>query len=194
MIYQISGLFLLLTGTSHLFSWTQAPEFKLVEALQELVIKTHLLNIFKEIWFLGKTAFTIIVLLFLSAIDWKLGLTAAVVFILTVGIEQLIKLAFNRRRPFEVHETIQMLQPEQPNDASFPSGDTLRIWFLALILSIAAGSNPLVLLALILLAALVSLGRIAMGVHYLTDILAGAGLGILGAGTTIWLWYYFSLL
>ena len=33
---------------------------------------------------------------------------------------------------------------------------------------------------LVILAPLVALGRVAMGVHYLSDILAGAVLGILG--------------
>ena len=124
----------------------------------------------------------------------KLGLTAASVFLFIIGIEQLVKQAVNRKRPYKAHQSILMLQPQEPTDASFPSGDTLRIWFLALILPIAAGNSIYLLLAMILFALLVSLGRIAMGVHYLTDILAGAGLGILGAGTTIWLWHLFTLL
>ena len=194
MIYQIIGLLLLLGGASHLFQWVDGPELKLVEILQQLVNKTPLLNFFKEIWFLGRTTFTVIILFILISVELKLGLTAAAVFIVTVGLEQLVKLTVNRKRPFEAHKSVHLLQPQQPADASFPSGDTLRIWFLAMILPIAAGYSTYMLLVMILVAVLVSLGRIAMGVHYLTDILAGAGLGILGAGTTIWLWYYFNLL
>lgn len=87
-----------------------------------------------------------------------------------------------------------MAQPQKPTDPSFPSGDAFRIWYLVLILIAASGSNQVLGFIAILLAVLVSLGRMILGVHYLTDVLAGAGLGFLGAGTTIWLWHLFNLL
>ena len=85
-------------------------------------------------------------------------------------------------------------QPREPGDASFPSGDALRAWYLALILPVFAGGGLALALGLSVLAMLVTLGRMVMGVHYLTDTLAGAGLGMLGAGTTIWLWYLLHLI
>lgn len=194
MIYQLIGLGLFLIGCAHLLKRTDAAEFKLGQRLQEYTNNKILLAIFKEIWFLGRTTFAVIILFLMISFNMKLGLVAAAIFLVIVGIEQLVKQAVNRKRPFEVHQSMLMLQPQEPTDASFPSGDTLRIWFLAMILPIAAGNSIYMLLAMIIIALLVSLGRIAMGVHYLTDILAGAGLGILGAGTTIWLWHLFNLL
>ena len=194
MIYQLIGLALFLIGCVHLLISVEAAEFKLVQTLQEYTNKKVLVNLFKEIWFLGRTTFAIIILFLIISFNSNLGLIAAATFLVIVGIEQLVKQAVNRKRPFETHQSLLMLQPLEPTDASFPSGDTVRIWFLAMILPIAAGNSIYMLLAMIMIALLVSLGRIAMGVHYLTDILAGAGLGILGAGTTIWLWHLFNLL
>ena len=194
MIYQLIGLVFFLVGSSHLLDWAEIPEKKFVEASQTYFSRISAIGFFKEIWFLGRTTFSVIVLVLLTSYDFILGLAGLSVFLVIVGVEQIVKLAVNRRRPFDVHASIQMLQPQQPKDASFPSGDSLRIWFLALIIPIAAGFNIYFLLAMILIALLVSLGRIVMGVHYPSDILAGAGLGILGAGTTIWIWQVFSLL
>ena len=194
MIYQLIGLGLFLIGCAHLLKQTDAAEFKLGQRLQEYANNKILLAIFKEIWFLGRTTFAVIILFLMISFNMKLGLVAASIFLVIVGIEQLVKQAVNRKRPFEIHQSIRMLQPQEPTDTSFPSGDTLRIWFLAMILPISAGNSIYMLLAMIIIALLVSLGRIAMGVHYLTDILTGAGLGIIGAGTTIWLWHLFNML
>ena len=59
---------------------------------------------------------------------------------------------------------------------SFPSGHSSRVAMLA-VLAIGLGPAWFALL-LALWAPLVALARVAMGVHYLSDILAGATLGI----------------
>jgi undecaprenyl-diphosphatase len=117
-----------------------------------------------------------------------------VVFLIIVGIEQIVKQIFKRPRPYEINPGIAMLQPINPHDASFPSGDALRVWYLALILPILVGNSSLFLAGTIILAVFVTLGRIVMGVHYLTDTLAGTGLGMLGAGATLWLWHLLDLI
>jgi undecaprenyl-diphosphatase len=62
---------------------------------------------------------------------------------------------------------------------SFPSGHAARAFLIA---TIATGLGPAGLApALWIWAPLVSLARVAMGVHYLSDILAGALVGILVA-------------
>jgi undecaprenyl-diphosphatase len=119
---------------------------------------------------------------------------ALVIFGLIVGGELLLKRYINRPRPFSRDQNIKMLQPQKPLDPSFPSGDVLRIWYLIVITGTLLGDQGTYWAGLIILALLVSLGRLIMGVHYLSDVLAGAGLGLLGAGTTIWLWQYFHML
>jgi membrane-associated phospholipid phosphatase len=194
MIYQLIGFIFLLSGFSHLFNLKEPWEIKIAHLLQGSFKNKPWLPIFQEIWFFGRTSFATIVLLLLTSFNWKMGSVALVVFLIIVGIENLIKNTFTRARPYSTISEINMLQPIEPTDPSFPSGDALRVWYLALILPAITGENPILLFACVFLAILVSLGRMVMGVHYITDTVSGAGLGLLGAGTTIWLWNYLAIL
>ena len=126
--------------------------------------------------------------------DWKLGIVADAVILVIIGVEYIVKKVVTRTRPYNAIPSVSMLQLQEPTDTSFPSGDTLRIWFLAMIIPTAMGSGMFLLIGLILLALLVSTGRIILGVHYPSDVISGAGLGIFGAGTTIWLWHILNIL
>ncbi len=194
MIYQLLGFGLLLVGCAHLFTGVNRWETQIVRKVQGFFNNKPWLTVFQEIWFFGRTSFAVVSLLLLISLKWKIGTIALLVFLITVGIENILKKALNRPRPYTAHPDISMLQPNSPVDTSFPSGDTLRIWYLALILPIYAGGSSLFLTAFLLLAILVTLGRMIMGVHYLTDTIAGIGLGLLGAGTTLWLWHFLQLL
>jgi len=86
----------------------------------------------------------------------------------------LIKFTVKRQRP--AGEWGLMYRSTDPH--SFPSGHAARAFLLA---TMGIFLGPLWLsLILILWAPLVALGRVAMGVHYFSDILVGALLGILG--------------
>ena len=188
MTYHLLGSILILLGFFHIFDDVGPLEAYLVRYVQQISKKKSLIFILKEVWFFGRTSFSVLLLVFLICINWKTGLIATGVFLVFVGIEYLIKTLYFRNRPYVDHHEIAMLQPLEPLDSSFPSGDTMRVWYLALTISASAGDSVFFLGATISLAILVTLGRLVMGVHYLTDTLTGAGLGILGAGTTIWLW------
>jgi membrane-associated phospholipid phosphatase len=87
----------------------------------------------------------------------------------------LIKFRIKRRRP--EGEWGQIYRNTDPH--SFPSGHTARAFLIA---TIASGLGPAWLaLALWIWAPLVGLARVAMGVHYVSDIVAGMLLGILVA-------------
>jgi membrane-associated phospholipid phosphatase len=194
MIYPIIGLCLFFLGLSYKIIPLSHLDIGAVKVIQNQLGRSSLFKWFEYFWFFGRTFFTLIALLFLTAINWKLGLTALMVFGAIAALERGIKLIFDRSRPYSIEEDIKMLQPQQPSDPSFPSGDVLRAWFLALILSVAVGNSEVFLIISILLASLVSLGRMVFGVHYLTDVLGGTGLGFLGAGTTIWLWQILNII
>lgn len=194
MTLLITGSALFIAGFTHLLPKIGQIEIPLMIRFQSLVNKRPWIEIFQEIWFLGRTVFSVIFLAALITYDWTLGSSASLIFLALVGFEALLKRVVNRIRPFKSSLEVLMLQPAEPGDASFPSGDALRIWFLALVLPIAAGSPAFLGLALILIALLVSLGRVAMGVHHFTDTLSGAGLGILGAGAVGWVWHFFNLI
>jgi undecaprenyl-diphosphatase len=105
---------------------------------------------------------------------WKWRMLVMVVAIcitalVAVGLKQLIR----RRRP----EGDWGLIYRSTDPHSFPSGHAARMLMLAL-LSFQVG--PWWLCALFLVwAPLVALARVAMGVHYLSDVVGGAVLGLL---------------
>jgi len=91
----------------------------------------------------------------------------------------LIKLVVRRRRP--EGEWGAIYRSTDPH--SFPSGHAARAILLAML---AAAWGPGWLAAVLLpWAPLVALARVAMGLHYLSDILAGAALGLLGGGLAL---------
>jgi undecaprenyl-diphosphatase len=84
----------------------------------------------------------------------------------------LVKFRVRRQRP--VGEWGRIYRNTDPH--SFPSGHAARAFLIA---TIAAGLGPPWLALLLWIwAPLVSLARVAMGVHYLSDIVAGALFGI----------------
>jgi undecaprenyl-diphosphatase len=194
MKIQLLGVAFLILGCLHLLDKPSSYEGRLVQSLQKVFNRKPWLPMFQELWFLGRTSFSVIALIALASINWQRAASAAVVFLITVGLEQVIKAIIKRRRPFSIKAEIEMLQPIMPVDPSFPSGDALRVWYLAMILPSAAGGSVLFYLVAIFLASIVTLGRSVMGVHYPTDMIAGTGLGLIAGGTTMWLWQLFGSL
>jgi undecaprenyl-diphosphatase len=86
-----------------------------------------------------------------------------------------LKRAFGRRRPcaLEPHCWATLLPPDQ---FSFPSGHTITAFSVALSLG---AFYPIMLPGLLFCAASVALSRILLGMHFLTDVLAGALIGCL---------------
>jgi len=142
-------------------------------------------GVFRYLWPLGTTPVAVILLLILYIPGWQVGFAATLGYILAALLERAIKMQFQRPRPFTALEDVQMRQPNQPHDPSHPSGDTLRVWFLAFVFPWAFTLPWPVILLTCLIAGILSLGRIALGVHYPLDVLGGAGLGMLAAGITV---------
>ena len=117
------------------------------------------------------------------AILWWLGSPASkswsvfvVISILGLALTVLlIKFLVRRRRPEGDWGGIY----RNTDPHSFPSGHAARAFLLA-ILTTSLGP-PWLALLLWIWAPLVSLARVAMGVHYFSDVLAGVFIGIAGA-------------
>jgi undecaprenyl-diphosphatase len=125
----------------------------------------------------GDSWFWLLVLLPLAWLGDEFWSARAWVFILGILITALlvfaIKFTVRRRRP--EGEWGQVYRKTDPH--SFPSGHAARAALLAVL---AIGLGPAWLgVALAIWAPLVMLARVAMGVHYLSDVLAGALLGVL---------------
>jgi undecaprenyl-diphosphatase len=121
------------------------------------------------------------------AVLWWLGNTfwrpwALTMLLSIIGLAVLvlaIKFTIRRRRP--EGEWGGMYRSTDPH--SFPSGHAARAILIAVL---AIGMGP-VWLAIILCvwAPLVALARVAMGLHYLSDIAAGAVLGAIAGGVIL---------
>lgn len=101
---------------------------------------------------------------------------------LNIAVYSLIKRKTSRQRPFISVPDITLL--EQPLDRySFPSGHTMHATFFAALLS-----HHLPAFAWLLwpFAGLIAASRVALGLHYPTDVIAGAGLGLVMAALFIY--------
>ncbi|VVU94491.1 PAP2 superfamily [seawater metagenome] len=87
-----------------------------------------------------------------------------------------IKLIFGRKRPYKQHtDYIKGLDSKQPESKSFPSSHSAYAALFALVLyKVITPSSFLVILPII-----IGLSRMALGVHYLSDVLTGYFIGFL---------------
>ncbi len=181
----VVGLAISALGLSYRLPAVALFDQKLFTALHTLFQRPPWIKIFRAFWPIGRSEFLIVVVIGLAIYKLPLGISAGLAFLIWGLIDRLIKRDVNRARPFNHLPDVHMLQPKKPKDPSFPSGDTFHIWFLlSIILQTITIPWPIILV-LVLIAVLVSLGRIAMGVHFPTDIFAGAGIGLAAAGCAI---------
>lgn len=120
------------------------------------------------------------------ALLWWLGtgywhrelLIMAVSIVAAASVVFLVKQVVRRRRP--EGEWGKFYRSTDPH--SFPSGHAVRAMLLAVIM---LGMSPGVGAVLLAWAPLVGLARVAMGVHYLSDVLAGLLLGLIIGGVVL---------
>jgi membrane-associated phospholipid phosphatase len=111
----------------------------------------------------------------------KDALYISAAFLVNTGITQLTKHAVNRRRPFADYAFIKR-RVDEDLWLSFPSGHTSSAFCTATSLSLRY-RKWYVIIPIYLYAASVGWGRMYQGVHYPSDVLAGA---LVGAGSA-WL-------
>jgi undecaprenyl-diphosphatase len=108
--------------------------------------------------------------------DWVLGAFCPAAVIASVCAESVLKLLVRRARP-----TTAVLA--HVHGHSFPSGHAAAATALAcsaalLVVATQAPRRRVAVLALVTYAATVCVSRIVLGVHYLTDVVAGAALAV----------------
>lgn len=110
---------------------------------------------------------------------WKRELLVMIISIFAAAaIVFLVKQVVRRQRPEgEWGKFYRMTDPH-----SFPSGHAARCLMLAVIM---LGMSPAVGLMLLIWAPLVGLARVAMGLHYLSDVLAGMTMGLIIGGVVL---------
>lgn len=112
----------------------------------------------------------------------KTGLMMGVALLLGVIIGNgILKNVFGRVRPYALDDamrSIDMLLVKAPHDASFPSGHTLASFEAATVLMIRDKRFGI---PAMIIAICVALSRLYLYIHFPTDVIAGAILGIINA-------------
>ena len=107
---------------------------------------------------------------------WLLALLVAVA--ITVFS---IKFLVGRSRPCTSLSEVHALVFHAPTDPSFPSGHAAGAFAVAAFVTFELAVHPLAKVALFVVAAGIGLSRIVLGVHFPSDVLAGALLGTVAA-------------
>ncbi len=124
-----------------------------------------------------------VVLLFGGADRWAALASAALAVGAGIALFLRVKKLACRRRPcaFEPHAWADLLPPDQ---FSFPSGHTITAFAVAVVLS---RFYPDMAPGLFFCAASVAVSRILLGMHFLSDVFAGALIGTALAFGAVWL-------
>ena len=146
---------------------------------------------FPAVTFLGDKGLiwlVIAVLLLISRKYRKWGVTMLCAMLLTaVAGELLLKEVFERLRPFHHFPELELLI-EAPSSFSFPSGHTASSFAAAVVLLKCRRSFGIPAL---ILASCIAFSRLFLFVHYPSDVLCGAILGVLMALLTCFLFRKF---
>lgn len=105
-----------------------------------------------------------------AAVAARMALTG----LLATGIYKLLKQRCVRERPYVMHEGI-LLGTAPLDRYSFPSGHTLHAVGFTLV---ATAAVPELALVLVPFTAMVAASRVVLGLHYPSDVLAGAAIGL----------------
>ncbi|MBM7096347.1 phosphatase PAP2 family protein [Bacillus sp. H-16] len=140
---------------------------------------------------LGGAAITVsiaLLLLMVSSPEWKAAaVQSALALLISHLVVTVFKKGFKRARPYLViGDSYVIRNPLQ--DSSFPSGHTTAIFSLITPYMLYF---PGLILILLPLALIVAISRISIGLHYPSDVIAGAALGVGTAFVFYQLWMVF---
>ena len=106
----------------------------------------------------------------------------ALLFTTVLG-EGILKRVFKRPRPYITHGPVKMSVPA-PSSFSFPSGHTASSVACACVLALL---SPWAAFCAYAYALLMGFSRVYLKTHYVSDVIAGALVGLVCANTVLWL-------
>ncbi|MGD8457988.1 MAG: phosphatase PAP2 family protein [Anaerolineales bacterium] len=137
--------------------------------------------------FLGVVDFYLLVMpVIVWALDYNFGLRLGVMLLLSSGFNSLIKMGFHQPRPFWTNTDIKQL--DRPwTDFGIPSGHSMTpLAVYGLIAATLKRRWVTILISVVIF--LIGLSRMALGVHFIQDVLAGWIFGLL----VLWLFIRFE--
>jgi undecaprenyl-diphosphatase len=173
---------MLASRSARLFHRVDAYEQRLCTSLNRVMQRPALRDLFVVVSRLGDGLVWYLLVLLLPVCYGDAGLKPALVMAVTgivgVGLYKLLKHRLVRERPYITFTAIHA--GAAPLDRySFPSGHTLHAVSFTLL---ATAYFPALGWVLVPLASLIAASRVVLGLHYPTDVLAGAVLGTALAG------------
>ena len=171
------------TGLSTFLARMDAAEYGICRRLNRGAANGSLRAIFRVASRLGDGVIWYAMLALLPLLYGRAAVRPVVIMAITgvvgVVLYKVLKKVCVRERPFITHSSISLAMP--PLDRySFPSGHTLHAVAFAWQ---AIAAFPELSWVLVPLASLIAASRVVLGLHYPTDVLAGAALGA-GLATT----------
>jgi undecaprenyl-diphosphatase len=124
--------------------------------------------------------FIVFILLLFLVVNYRkylkmvIGALAAAI-VTRLGFAEIIRFLVPRSRPFVVDKSINLLVPQNPAEPSFPSGHASFFFALA---AVVYFYNKKAGAIFFVFAFFISISRVFAGLHWFTDILAGAVVGI----------------
>lgn len=146
--------------------------------------RRQLTAFFRVISRLGDGMFWYALMGLIALHDLLTGLQLALTGLACTTIYKSLKHALTRERPFITHSAINSLAPVLDR-YSFPSGHTLHAVCFNVLLF---GTYPALALVVLPFTLLVALSRVVLGLHYPSDVLAGALIGVSIASLSLTFW------
>lgn len=100
--------------------------------------------------------------------------------VLSYVVRYVLKVGFKRERPYQALSNVNVHHLDSADPYSFPSGHSTGTFAIATMLALRY-PKPAVYIPAFVWASMVGYGRIYFGLHYPTDVLAGAFLGVGGS-------------
>jgi membrane-associated phospholipid phosphatase len=164
-----------------MFSGIYELSIVIIQALQN--IGDWFIPIMKFFTFLGTKEFYLLVMpVLIWMIDYNFGLRIGVVLLLNSGLNSIFKIAFHEPRPFWITTEIKHLDQPWIN-FGIPSGHSMTPMSIYGLVT-ATFKRGWVTVVMALLIFFIGLSRMALGVHFLQDVLVGWAFGL------IFLWLY----